>query len=152
MATHTILLTHSETGDSVLPEEVKVGNGDTLHLIAVNADFEISPFFITGTYDQDKILVTPQSPKDINVRIAPNEADVMEINCLGTHIYGLDAAATPIPIPPEYLTPSKIIVVRAGLEENVIRNTLVSSLNRKQKLIDSFYEIKKLIPQNSDIN
>ncbi len=142
MTTHTILLSHSAGGDTVTPEEVKVSNGDTLHLIAYNADFEITPFFITGTYDQDKILLTPQSPVDINVRIAPDSADVLEINCLGLHVLDPNSAQPSVPVPPEYLTPSKIIVIRAGLEENVVHNRLNLRLTRMQKLIDSFYEIK----------
>ncbi|QQS37579.1 MAG: hypothetical protein IPM56_06390 [Ignavibacteriales bacterium] len=145
MSTFNILLNHSESGDTVVPEQVNVEDGDTLHFAAQNAQFIITPFFSTGDYDQNSITVTPQAPVDLEVRTTPADADIFGINCQGIHYYDADSDSPQIPIPPGQTTPAKIIIVKAGLEENVLRNKLVAKLTRVQNLINSFYEFKEHI-------
>lgn len=146
MATHTILLLHSESGDTVTPAEVKVDQNDILRISAKDANFEVCPSIGSGNYTQNGILVTPQSPLEVRIITLPTDIDIFEVRCLAKHSsISENGDDQDSPIPPEYLTPSKIIVVRASLEENVVHDRLNLRLARMQKLIDSFYELKKPI-------
>jgi hypothetical protein len=134
-------------GVTLNPSDLKIESGDSLIFHAIGSDWNVILVFVDGDYNHSSLYVKQNTSETIKVFSAPKDGAIFEATCNACLTEFSDAEENDIDIPP-IEAPKRIVVIRAGMTVDNLRNSIENKLNKINQLRIFLRELEEQININ----